>query len=160
MYFGVVSFFPRLHPPFPLFSFRFPPVSPCVAPPVSPRVAPPVSPRSQSIILSTCKQTEMRTELRVGCGQALVKLPGKGRKAGFSGPLKNEVSRVTPAWKCDGWLQSGLYFTKFQESASRAVLGGSRYPLYYENWVFSRNFDRGFASKPPPPCGTPRGGGW
>ena len=96
-------------------------------------------------------QTEMRTELRAGCGQALDKLPGKRRKVGFSGSLKNGVSRVTPAWKCDGWLQSGLNFTKFQESASRAVLGGSRYPLSFKNGVFLWNFHRGFASKHPPP---------
>ena len=50
---------------------------------------------------------------------------------------------MSPARKYDEWLQSCLYFTKFQESVSRAVLGGTRYPLYFKNWVFLRDFERG-----------------
>ena len=86
----------------------------------------------------------------------------KGQKAGFSGAPEIELCSVSPAQKYDGWLQSGLYFTKFQESASRAVLGGTRYPLYYKNWVFLRDFQWGFASNPPPPRDAQGGGrgGW
>ena len=75
----------------------------------------------------------------------------KGQKAGFSGAPEIELSCVSPAQKYDGWLQSGLYFTEFQESASRAVLGGTRYPLYFKNGAFLRDFHRGFASNPPLP---------
>ena len=55
---------------------------------------------------------------------------------------------MTPAWKCDSWLQSGLNFTKFQESASRAVLGGSRYPLSFKTRPFFPTFDRGGSGGP------------
>ena len=48
---------------------------------------------------------------------------------------------MTPAWEYDGWVQSGLCYPKFQESASRAVLGGSHSPLCYENGVFSQKFE-------------------
>ena len=78
-----------------------------------------------------------------------------GRKAGFSGTPEIEVSCVSPAQKYDSWLLSCLYYTKFQESASRAVLGGTRYPLYFKNWVFLRDFHWGFASNPPPLHGVP-----
>ena len=64
---------------------------------------------------------------------------------------------MSPARKYDDWLQSCLYFTKFQEPASRAVLGGTRYPLYYKNWVFLRDFQRALLSrKPPPPLNPPK----
>ena len=89
------------------------------------------------------------------CGWAVDKHRTSGRKAGFSGTPEIEVSCVSPAQKYDSWLQSCLYFTKFQESASRAVLGGTRYPLYFKNWVFLRDFQRGFASNPPPCLASP-----
>ena len=73
----------------------------------------------------------------------------EGQEAGFSGTPEIEVSCVSPAQKYDGWLQSCLYFTKFPESASRAVLGGTRYPLYFKNGVFLRDFQWGLPAPPP-----------
>ena len=95
------------------------------------------------------KQRNPRVAPNAACRPVSPKAPRvarhwvKRRKAGFSGTPEIEVSCVSPARKYDEWLQSCLYFTKFQESVSRAVLGGTRYPLYFKNWVFLRDFERG-----------------
>ena len=43
-------------------------------------------------------------------------------------------------------MQSVLNYTKLQESASRAVLGGTGYPLYYENGGRLRENISGFVA--------------
>ena len=131
-----------------------PPLSPPVARgsscrPVSPRVARVAHFRPVSRVSPRRKLCPYFCPLASGqkygqsCGGAVDKHRTSGRKAGFSGTPEIEVSCVSPAQKYDSWLQSCLNYTKFQESASRAVLGGNSYPLYFKNGVFLRDFHRG-----------------